>query len=143
MFPSDIADWLSANVTPGLADYLAEHYAETEEVLISLGISPASELGHLYLHYGPFPVRGWYELAEADMIAEFTEYAEEELGAPAGFVALSSIEGEGVILYQMATGAVFDVEFGQFEALASGALKPVAPSVVEYLRWCKARAGDD
>jgi hypothetical protein len=144
MFPTDITDWLKAKRTAEYAAYLVASFSETAQTLDSLGIRKDSELGHLYLHHGPWEVRGWYPLVEADEIEAQTMYAEEELEVQAGsFFALSGIEGEGIILYEKKTGAVFDVEFGQFEALASGTLKPTAPSVVEFLRWCKARHSEE
>lgn len=142
MFPPDITDWLSAKVPAAYARYLAASLTETRKALASLGVSADSELGHLYLHFGPSTVSGWYDLVEVDEISGHTEYAQDELGVPAGFLALSSAEGQGMVLYEKATGAVFDVQFGEFEQLARGALPPVAPTVVDFLRWCKARASD-
>lgn len=142
MFPPDIADWLSTTSTAVYTKHLAASASDTRKTLASLGVAKDSELAHLYLQYGPSAVRGWYELADADDIADCTEYAREELGVPKGFLALSSAEGEGVVLYEKTTGAVYDVRFGEFEQLASGALKPIAPTVVDYLRWCKSKSGD-
>ncbi len=140
MFPPDVAQWLNANLTAGYAKHLAASFNETTRTLASLGVSADSELGHLYLHYGPSSVTGWYDLIEIDEVAGCTEYAEVELGTPRGFLALSSAEGQGIVMYEKSTGAVFDVEFEQLDQLVSGELPPIAPTVVEFLRWCKARA---
>ena len=111
----------------------------TLEHLNELGLSIDSEIGFFYLNYGSFSVRGWYELDEVGSISESTEYAHSELGVPEHFIALSGIEGEGIILYDRSNGSVFDVEFGQFENLTSGALAPVAHTFTGYLQWCKAK----
>ena len=139
MLSSDIRDWLSRNTSPGYRAHVSANQAETERLLVSLGVA-GTELAELYLHYGPSSVRGWYELIELEEIREITAYAEAELGVPAGYLALTSIEGQGITLYERATGRVFDVEFGQFDSFSGGSLPPLASSFGEFLRWCRARA---
>lgn len=136
MLASDITDWLKKNSTPGYKAYVLERQADTAQVLRRLGLE-GTELAELYLYYGPFPVKGWYELSELSDVAEWTHYAENELGVGPGYLALTSIEGQGITLYKRATGQVFDVEFGQFERLADGTLHPVAESFGDFLRWCR------
>ncbi len=105
-----------------------------------MGITESTELAHLYINYGPDAVRGWYELNQADTIADWTKYAHSELGVPNHFVALTGIEGQGILLYNKNDCSILDVEYGQFAQLAAGKVVPLASSVVAYLRWCMQRA---
>jgi len=137
MFSNDIRQWLLANQHPTYANRLAAKRDSIENALVSLGIANNSELAYLYLNYGPYPVRGWYELNEVEKIKKITNYAHSQLGVPGNFLALTGIEGQGITLLDIITGAVFDVEFGQFERLISGELAPIAKSFGEFLEWCK------
>lgn len=65
------------NLHAGYAKHLAASFNKTEKTLASIGVGSSSELGHLYLHYGPSAVKGWYELIEVDEISGCTEYATE------------------------------------------------------------------
>lgn len=141
MLPNDITRWLDANATPGYREILRQNEAETRSLLKAAGLAVNSEFGEFYLKHGAGSVRGWYELAEIDEVAEVTQYAREELGVPARYVALTGTEGQGVVLYDTASHAVFDVEFGQFEDLAAGALTPLAATFAAFLRWCMERDG--
>ena len=85
--------------------------------LEKLGISEESQIGQFYLKYrGPFfsPVR-LPELLDVERptpeVAEQTEYVRTELGVPEDFVCLTTTEGEGMYLYRISTGEVFDVGF--------------------------------
>lgn len=136
----DIRAWLESNTTPGSARHALADRDRRRGLLASLDIPERSALGEFYVRYGPDSVRGWYELNDLDDIADWTQYAHEELGVPDHFLALSSIEGEGIVLYDRRTGAVFDVEFGQFEALESGALAATGDTFEDVLRWRRDRA---
>jgi len=108
-----------------------------------LGVDPDTELGQFYLNYPPECVRGWYELNRVEDIRRATEFARRELAVGPEYLALTGVEGEGITLYHRATGKVFDVQFGQFEALQAESLPPVASSFVEYLRWCRSKDAED
>jgi hypothetical protein len=95
-----------------------------------------------YLRYRCYTVRGWYELNDVSEIGLATAFAHRELSVSSDFVALTGVQGGGITLYNRKDGRVFDVEFGQFEKLASGELAPIANSFVEYLRWCKVKDED-
>jgi hypothetical protein len=139
MFPQDIEAWLRSNVSTEYAAHVTASREATIQALNSLGIDENSELAHLYLHFGPDAVRGWYELLQADSISVNTAYAHEELGVPRHFLAITGIEGDGITLYDTRSGAIFDVEYGKFGDLAAGALEPVATSVAGFIRWCMNR----
>lgn len=140
MFPPDIDRWLKSNSTPGHQQYIDSSRSEMASELRAAGVPKGSQLALFYLHYGASTCRGWYELNEPDQIADATDYARDELGLPEDFIALSSFEGEGVVLYSLESGAVYDVELGKLDDFLSGSLEPIAPTFEGYLRWCMARA---
>ena len=142
MYPDDLKKWLNHNQHHGYANHIAKNQETIRNILSSLGVPLDSELAYLYLNFGSFPVRGWYELNEPEAIGECTEYAHTELGVPKEFMALTSIEGQGITLFHKGTGTVFDVEYGQFEQLTAGVLQPIAQSFIEFLYLCKATAGE-
>ena len=139
MFSADITRWLHDNMTTGSKAYVAEHQQEIRDCLADLGIPTGTELAYFYLHFDANAVRGWYSLNEIDQLQDATEYAHSELEVPAEYIALTGTEGEGIVLYNRNTHAVYDVPFGQFDALARGSLAPLASSFQDFLRWCHGR----
>lgn len=137
MFAEEIVRWLRGNEDPGYASYRRDNRSSDLALLAELGIATSCELGYFYLEFGPATVRGWYELCELDSIREATDFAHDELGVPRHFLALSGTEGQGILLYDTRSGAIYDVEFGQFEDLQGDVKEPVAGSFSEYLAWCK------
>ena len=137
MLPTDVCEWLESHRHAGYTSHVRANRARTLETFNKLGIPEQSELAELYLNYGPAACRGWYDLCEADVLEQVTEFAHRELGVPASFVALTSIEGQGVTLYDRNSGSVYDVSYGQFADLEAGRLSPLALSVGDFLRWCR------
>jgi hypothetical protein len=142
MFPKEVDTWLRSRLhqIATYVEHLAGSRLSTARHLAAMGIGESTELAHLYVHYGPDSVMGCYELNQAADIAECTKYAHKELGVPDHYVALTGIEGDGILLYNKNDGSILDVEYGQFEQLAAGKVLPLASSVVGYLRWCMQRA---
>ncbi len=140
MFAYDIARWLNDNMTTGSKAYVVEHLAEIRGCLDDLGIAAGSELAYFYSNFDASAVSGWYSLNEIDQLQDATDYAHAELEVPAEYIALTGTEGQGIVLYHRKTHAVYDVPFGQFEALADGSLAPLASSFQDFLRWCKGQA---
>ncbi|MBY0566550.1 MAG: hypothetical protein K2P70_04530 [Hyphomonadaceae bacterium] len=136
MFAPEVERWLKSNSTPHYRQFVEGARSETATLLQDIGISANSELAHFYTRFGAWTCRGWYDLNEPDQIAEATQYAQDELGVPAGFVALTGFEGEGVVLYALKTGEVYDVELHRLEQLLDGSLAPIARTFEGYLRWC-------
>lgn len=141
MFAAEITSWLNANTTASSRAHAAEHLAETQDRLDCLGVAPDSELAYFYSHYDAAAVRGWYELNEVDQVQDATDYAHAELAVPADYIALTGTEGQGIVLYNRNTHAVYDVDFGQYDQLANGTLAPIASSFQGFLQWCKDQAG--
>lgn len=143
MFSADITRWLNDNMTAGSKAYVVEQQAEIRDCLDDLGIPAGSEVAYFYLNFDATAVSGWYPLYEVDQLQDATDYAHSELEVPDDYIALTGIEGEGIVLYHRKTHAVYDVPFGQFEALVDGSLAPVASSFQDFLRWCKEQAAEE
>jgi hypothetical protein len=136
MFSFAVERWLKSNSSPRYQQFLDESRSTTAALLRDAGIASDCELAHFYLHYGPGTCRGWYELNEADEIADATQYARDEFGVPAGYIALTGYEGEGVVLYELQTGEVYDVELGRLDDFLSGSMAPIATRFEGFLIWC-------
>lgn len=136
MFAPEVERWLKSNSTPRYRQFVEGARSETATLLQDSGIPANSELAHFYTSFGASTCRGWYDLNEPDQIADATQYAQDELGVPAGFVALTGFEGEGVVLYALKTGEVYDVELQRVEQLLNGSLAPIAKTFEGYLLWC-------
>ena len=141
MLSSELKAWLQANSSPGYDAWLrAQAQAQAHAgQLRALGVDLTSELAELYLQHGAGNVRGWYELLEPDQLAEATAHVQAEWGVPAPFLALTGIEGQGVVLYDRRSGAICDAPLDQLDALRSGQLPALADSVAGFLAWCRAR----
>lgn len=137
MFDHDIEAWLKKRFHEGYHKQVESGRISTLETLRSLGVPSGSELEYFYLNHGASTVSGWYELNEPEQLQEWTEYAHDELEVATQFIALTGIQGEGITLYNRDSGAVFDVEYGQFDSLADGSLQPVGTTFQEFLWWCK------
>jgi len=95
-FPDDVHQILIEDFHAGTHRYLARQVAETLAALEALDIPRQSELTHLYVNYGPAAVCGWYELNDTESLGEWTVYALKELGVEDNYIALTSIEGQGI-----------------------------------------------
>jgi hypothetical protein len=142
VYTRKLREWLILNGTEEYLSHVRNNNAKTKEYLNRLGVEDDSELGDFYLNYGSFCVRGWYELNEIEDIGHWTEYARDELGVPGKFIALTSIEGQGITLFDRDTGEVHDVEYGQFEELRDGNMKPIATSFDRFLGWCMEKSDE-
>ncbi len=136
MYAPKLKEWLISNGTEDYLSSVRNNNAETREHLKILFVEEDSELGKFYLNYGSYCVRGWYELNEIEEIGNWTEYARDELGVSSEFLALTSIEGQGITLLNRNTGEVYDIEYGQFEDLKEGKIEPIATSFNGFLEWC-------
>jgi len=142
VLPADVVEWLeSSPLYRGENEHAKNNREQLAKHLHDLGIDPSSQLAEFYLNYDPCCVRGWYQLNRVESIAAATAFVREFSGVD--YLALTGAEGGGMTLYHLPTGQVFDVEFGQFEALQANALPPIANSFVDYLRWCKAKDEED
>ena len=136
---SELKAWLQANSSPGYDAWLRAQAQVHAGQLRALGVDLTSELAELYLQHGAGNVRGWYELLEPDQLAEATAHVQAEWGVPAPFLALTGIEGQGVVLYDRRSGALYDAPLDRLDALRTGQLPALADSVAGFLAWCRAR----
>ena len=136
-FPSYIVEWLNKRYHEGYYNDLIENRTSIEESLREIGLSRHEEISYFYLNYGPASFGGWYELIEVDEIKELIEYVRDELELDKDFLPITSIEGEGITVYQKSTGQLFDVEFGQFELLEENKLSPIAETFIGFLEWAR------
>jgi hypothetical protein len=104
MIPDDIAKWLLSNLSASQLEYIRGARAENRKLLRGLGVAEDSELAQLFLNFGPDAVHGWYGLLGPEEIREATEYVHEELGVPKHYLAISGLEGDGVVLYDLRNG---------------------------------------
>ncbi len=140
MFTSEIDKWLNDNSSEGYKSYVTLHEPDTLRSLETLGVALNSELAYFYCHYGAATVRGWYELNEVEQVKEWTDYAQEELGVSTEYLALTGVQGQGILLFNLLTQAIYDVEFGQFEQLENGKLIPLSATFSGFLEFCKKRS---
>jgi hypothetical protein len=133
-FPHDVHKILVGNFHGGYHRDRAKELRRLLAQLAELQIPPTSELGHLYLNYGPFCVPAVYALNELEAIPEWTAYAHDELGVDSKYLALTSIEGQGITLYDLSNGKIYDVGFGEFDTLRKGEIAPVADTVCDLIR---------
>lgn len=136
MFARDVDRWLKSNSTNDYRRFLQDTRADTDALLRGLSIPSSSQLAYFYLNHGPGTCQGWYTLIEPDEIDEATKYVREELGVPAGYIALTGFEGEGVVLYALESERVFDLTLSNLAAFQAGTLKPLADTFEGFLRWC-------
>ena len=139
MFEPEIAEWLTSNITPRYFEHVKSSQAEVRQDLRRLEIAETTEFAEFYLRFGAYSVRGWYELNEMHKVWDWTQFVRKEFGVPSNYVALTSIEGQGVTLYNRDTEQVFDVELGHFDKLTDGTLLPVATTFSDFLKWCMSK----
>jgi hypothetical protein len=142
-FAHDVHMLLTSDFRQAYHQSLEQKQYEIVQTLNSLGVPTASEFAHLYLNYGPFCVRGHYELNEVESLVDGTDYAHSELGVDPKFIALTSIEGGGITLYDRTDGKIYDVEFGEFDLLRDGKFQPTAETMADFVRWCARSDLDD
>jgi hypothetical protein len=64
-----------------------------------------------------------------------TDFVRETYAVPVGYICLTSAEGEGFCLYELASGAVYDLDAVQVPLLARSGLQPRWPDAFTFLRW--------
>ena len=138
--PADLEAWLASRCTPVSREQLAATRDATLATLHSVGVVPDSELAEFYADFGPSCVAGCHELNELAELEMWTRFVREELEVPANYVALTGIDGEGIVLYDCHDGSVHDVELSDFDELEEGLHQALASSFADYLRWCRSRS---
>jgi hypothetical protein len=117
-----------------------EDKAAVENGLAKLGIASNTQLANFFTTYSAHLLGGrhYKELLDPasppDEMIDQTKYVHENLDIPLDFVALTSHEGEGMLLYEKSSGAVFDIGYEDIDQLVSGALQAKWPSFDAFLQ---------
>ena len=80
-------------------------------------------------------------ISPTTVISNGTAWARDVWELPDGYVALSSGEGGGFVLYETATEKVFDVGIEQFADMASGKLEADFSSFLEFVDMYTSHSG--
>lgn len=136
VIPNDVVSYLES-VEDAHTKWARDHARDTVKSLSEIGIAPDSTITELSTRFGwSFRTRtSRYELLAPLEIAEWTDYAHDELGVSRDFIALTSNEGQGILLMDRNSGTVYDVAYGQFDTLENGTLAPLANSFPDFLVW--------
>jgi hypothetical protein len=112
------------------------------EELLHLGVEPESQLAMFCAEYQVSPVSSSVSAEElmdpvspTRQLRGVTAFVRDTYEVPTDFVCLTSAEGEGFILYELSTGAVYDVDARHVPALTRGLLQPRWVDVFAFLRW--------
>lgn len=126
------------------AGFLRPDVAEAAAGLARLGLAAGSQIGSFYLRYdGPLASENTgFELLDVvgarpqDSIEASTALVRNKCGWPERYVVLTSLLGGSVMVYDISTEQVYDVDFEGGEALLKGGqLEPRYPSFLEFLRF--------
>jgi len=114
--------------------------SNVEEALTELGVNPASDFAEFFRRYwGPFhSARVGHELLDVieqeESIVSVTQAVRDEFGFANRFIAISTLIGMSVLVYDLDTQCVFDVDFeGGEELLQSGEIEPRWQSWNDFL----------
>jgi hypothetical protein len=105
--------------------------SSSRDALLELGVSPSDPFCEFYSRFqGPFGSKKvGHELLDLcrqkESVVVNTRVVREELGLASRFVVLTSMIGLSVLIYDLDSGCVFDVDFeGGDKLLAEGRLPP-------------------
>ena len=138
MIPIQARTWLAR----ATGEVLRPEREAALRALRGLGVDPATEFGAFYLEYqgpfiGPRPGAELLDIAGPGIpaIPDQTDYARDRFRLPPAFLALTTDESEGMVLYNRDDGAVYDFDLGCYEAFMAGRVAPDWPSFGEFLAW--------
>jgi hypothetical protein len=130
------------NVEAKLSDELwkRKNDAGLDDAFAELGIESESEFAEFYRRYwGPFhSATLGYELLDVveqdESVRSSTQAVREEFGFEDRFVVVSTLTGMSVLVYDVKTGSIYDVDFeGGDELLRTGELEPRWNSWNEFI----------
>jgi len=139
------------------APYRRANRAFRELVLHALGVPTKSDFWEFYVAYD-FPFKrpddcletmqdiepafadgreiDWSAYGASDSpVYVGTRFVREVWELPDAFIALTSCEGEGAFLYDIASEAVYDFGLDARDEMISGTLTPRWPTFVAFLDW--------
>ena len=138
MIPVEVETYL-ANA-PG--EVLRASRASAEKVLQTLGVALNTEFADFYLKYqgcfiSPRPVSELMDIdgPEIPNIAAELGYVQDRYDLPANYLPLTTDEGEGMYLYAINSGTVYDMDFDNLPDLLTNKLPPRWPDFNAFLIW--------
>lgn len=138
MIPSDIGTLMSIQ----MGDVVRHDLGDVRRQLAGLGILPGTEIHEFFEAYSVCSVRSEVSHEElmdpshpSPQLESATAFARETYDVPERFICLTSGEGEGFFLYDLASNAIFDVGVDELDALEIGDVQPRWGSFFEFLRW--------
>ena len=120
-----------------------EQAGEVDDALSVLGIDKTLPIGEFFAAYDLCAILSgpdiYVELLDlcspTRQIEAATEFARNVYELHPDFIALSSGEGEGFILYSKRDGSVHDVDISDFDKLRNNELAPAWPSFNALMEW--------
>ena len=136
-------------IPPDIEEFMKTRHgairSDTDEVraaLKQIGVSEATQFGQFFSRFNVYqlpPAMSGDELLDlvtpSQQIVTATNYAHDAYQIPARYVALTSGEGEGFLLYDRESEAVYDVGIADVPSLLDGSLKPQWSSFFSFIRW--------
>ncbi|TRX74769.1 SMI1/KNR4 family protein [Pseudomonas mangiferae] len=123
-------------------DVLRDDVAEAITALNKLGINKGSDFWEFYVKYqGPFiSPRDKPELLdligpEIPAILDQTEYVKDRYEIGEEFLAITSDESEGMYLYSISKGDVYDLDISDLKDFLNGKLAPRWGDFGSFLIW--------
>ena len=115
--------------------------SDVEAALRALNIDSTSSFGEFFKRFNLNAVLspGDYEVLDlispSEQILAATKFAKEIYDLKGDFVALTSGEDEGFLLYEIGTGCVYDVDVEDLEKLESGDFSPGWNDFYSFVHW--------
>lgn len=138
MIPDDVLELLKRQpAIQGRVDAV-----DVRRELAALGVDPASEVAEFFEAFRAVNIHSRHTSEQlmdpafpSPQLAAATEFVRDVYQVEKEFLCLTSAEGEGFFLYDLRTGAVFDVDVAQLEDLESGKLGARWSTFFDMLRW--------
>ncbi|QVM93012.1 SMI1/KNR4 family protein [Pseudomonas entomophila] len=138
MIPLEVTKYLSGYK----GDIARADQNRAASALQHLGVATDSEFGRFYLKYqgsfiSPRPVAELLDIEGPDIpaIPDQTDYVWDRYEIPTNYLALSSDESEGMYLYGINDGAVYDLDISHLDEFINGKLPARWKSFNEFLTW--------
>ncbi|MFF7107525.1 SMI1/KNR4 family protein [Pseudomonas sichuanensis] len=138
MIPSEVTKYLSSYK----GDVARADQNNAASALKQLGVAADTEFGRFYLKYqgsfiSPRPVAELLDIEGPDIpaIPDQTDYVWDRYEIPKNYLALSSDESEGMYLYGINDGAVYDLDISRLDEFLNGELPARWKSFNEFLIW--------
>ena len=126
--------------------YIEKVFTPPEKKLEYLGVAKGCTFYEFYTSIGYVPMGQGEELHSLDEIVNEKEsqfHEDENPGIYDRFLQISSIEGEGSYFYEIASGIVYDTDWGEEESMMKGTLEKKWPSFYGFLEWYYSDDGEN